>query len=269
MNPRRENTGHLQGDPSAIAIVLARAGSKGVPGKNTAMVAGRACVAWTIEHAQETSGIGSVVVSTDDKKVAEGARAMGAGVVERPATLASDRAWVDDAARHALAEIEKGTGSSNAPIVILYANVPVRPRDLSRRAIGRLVETGADSVQSFSRVGKHHPWWMVRVGEHGELAAWEGDTLFHGVYRRQMLPPAFVPDGGVMVVTRRALLREIPGVPDGPHGFLGRDRRAIETNEGDVIDIDAPIDLVVANAVLSSRSAPGAGIQRCVMEKSA
>lgn len=269
MNPRRENTGQSQDVPGAIAIVLARAGSKGVPGKNTAMVAGRACVAWTIEHAQETSGIGSVVVSTDDAKAAEIARAMGAGVVTRPAALAGDTASVDDAARHALAEIEKSTGSSSAPIVILYANVPVRPRDLSRRAIGRLVETDADSVQSFSRVGKHHPWWMVRVGEHGELSAWEGDTLFHGVYRRQLLPPAFVPDGGVMVVTRRALLREIPGVPDGPHAFLGRDRRAIETNEGDVIDIDAPIDLVVANAMLSSRLAPGAGIPRGVMEKSA
>ncbi|MFO0835141.1 MAG: acylneuraminate cytidylyltransferase family protein [Phycisphaerales bacterium] len=269
MNPRRENSGQSKASPGAIAIVLARAGSKGVPGKNTAMVAGRVCVAWTIEHAQETPGIGSVFVSTDDEKVAEIARAMGAGVVERPATLAGDTASVDDAARHALAEIERSAGSSSAPIVILYANVPVRPRDLSRRAIGRLAETGADSVQSFSRVGKHHPWWMVRVGEHGELSAWEGDTLFHGVYRRQMLPPAFVPDGGVMVVTRRALLREIPGVPDGPHAFLGRDRRAIETSEGDVIDIDAPIDLVVANAMLSSRSAPGAGIQRGVMEKSA
>jgi CMP-N-acetylneuraminic acid synthetase len=273
MNPRRDAPDH--DDPTrtavhgAIAVILARAGSKGVPGKNTAMIAGRPCVAWTIEHAQQTPGVARVLVSTDDARVMEIAGAMRAEIVARPPALANDGASVDDAARHALAEIEKSSGCSSAPIVILYANVPVRPRDLSRRAIERLAETGADSVQSFSRVGKHHPWWMVRVGEHGELSAWEGDTLFHGVYRRQMLPPAFVPDGGVMVVTRRALRREIPGVPDGPHAFLGRDRRAIETNEGDVIDIDAPIDLVVANAVLSSRSAPGAGIQRCVMEKSA
>lgn len=240
-----------------------------MPGKNTAMVGARPCVAWTIEHAQETRGIARVVVSTDDPRVSDAARAMGAEVVTRPAALASDGASVDDAARHALGEIEMRHGVSAAPVVILYANVPVRPRDLSQRAILRLAETGADSVQSFSRVGKHHPWWMVRVGEHGDLLPWEGDTLFHGVYRRQMLPPAYVPDGGVMVVTRRALLREIAGVPDGPHAFLGRDRRAIETNEGDVIDIDAPIDLVVANAVLSSRGVSGRSPLASVMEKSA
>lgn len=263
MNPRREATS------SAIAIILARAGSKGVPGKNAATVAGRPCVAWTIQHAQETRGVARVVVSTDDPKVSEVARAMGAEVVARPGALASDGASVDDAARHALDEIERQHGVSAAPVVILYANVPVRPSDLSQRAIERLAETGADSVQSFSRVGKHHPWWMARVGEHGELRPWEGDTLFHGVYRRQMLPPAYVPDGGVMVVTRRALRREIAGVPDGPHAFLGHDRRAIETNEGDVIDIDAPIDLVVANAVLSSRGLSGCSSRPIVMEKSA
>lgn len=262
MNPRREATS------GAIAIILARAGSKGVPGKNTALVGGRPCVAWTIAHAQETCGIARVVVSTDDPRVGDVARAMGAEVVDRPGVLASDGASVDDAARHALGESEKQHGVEGVPIVILYANVPVRPCDLSQRAIERLAETGADSVQSFSRVGKHHPWWMARVGEHGELLPWEGDTLFHGVYRRQMLPPAYVPDGGVMVVTRRALLREIAGVPDGPHAFLGRDRRAIETSEGEVIDIDAPIDLVVANAVLSSRGVSGCS-RPVVMEKSA
>ena len=72
-----------------------------------------------------------------------------------------------------------------------------------------------------------------------------------------------------MVVTRRALLREIADVPDGPHAFLGRDRRAVETSEGDVIDIDAPIDLVVANAVLSSRGVSGRSPLASVMEKSA
>ncbi|MBL8761680.1 MAG: acylneuraminate cytidylyltransferase family protein [Phycisphaerae bacterium] len=254
MNPPRDNPapgpGHAPDSAGAIAIILARAGSKGVPGKNTAPLAGRPCVAWTIEHAQQTPGIARVVVSTDDPRVAEISRTMRAQVVARPADLAGDTATIDDAARHALTQL----GNTHAaPIVILYANVPVRPRDLSRRALDRFAESGADSVQSFCRVGKHHPWWMVRVEDGGRLAPWQGDTLFHNVYRRQLLPPAFVPDGGVMVVSRRALFREIPGVADGPHAFLGLDRRAIETTEGDVVDIDTPTDLLVAGATLASR----------------
>lgn len=251
MNQRRRESA----TPGAITVILARAGSKGVPGKNTARVAGRPCAAWTIEHAQRTAGVARVVVSTDDAAVAGIARSMGAEVVARPAVLASDTASVDDAARHALAEIERANGANDVPIVILYANVPVRPDDLTSRAIHLLESSGADSVQSFARVGKHHPWWTARIGEDGALMPWEGERLFHGVYRRQMLPPAYVPDGGVLVVTRRALVREIAGVPDGPHAFLGSDRRAITTEEGDVVDIDAPLDLVVADAVLSSRSA--------------
>lgn len=273
MNPRRDAPDHDDATRAAghgaIAVILARAGSKGVPGKNTAMIGGRPCVAWTIEHALQTPGVARVLVSTDDARVMEIAGAMRAEIVVRPPALASDGASVDDAARHALDELEKRHGTSDAPIVILYANVPVRPRDLSRRALDRLAESGADSVQSFARVGKHHPWWTARVGEGGRLSAWEGDALFHGVYRRQLLPPAYVPDGGVMALTRRALRREIPGVPDGPHAFLGLDRRAIETHEGEVVDIDSPIDLLVAGAVLSSRAPFGRSGDASVMEKSA
>ena len=85
-------------------------------------------------------------------------------------------------------------------------------------------------------------------------------TLNHGVYRRQDLPPAFIPDGGVLVVSRAALFDEIPGVPlgGGPHAFFGRDRRGIESG-GEVIDIDSPRDLVLADTVLRERTPEGTG----------
>lgn len=233
----------------AVAIVLARAGSKGVPGKNSADIAGRPCVAWTIEHALNSATIERVCVSTDDERVARVAQEMGAQVVERPDELSHDTATIDDAARHAHAQI----GTPDAPVVILYANVPVRPDDLSDRAVGLLVDSGCDSVQSFARVGKHHPYWTAKTGADGKLIPWEGDVLFHNCFRRQDLPEALVPDGGVMVVTPRALTLGV-GAPDGPHAFLGNDRRAVVTDEGDVIDIDAPIDVVVADTILRERA---------------
>lgn len=239
----------------AVAIILGRAGSKGVPGKNLALVGGRECVRWTIDAARSAHTVDRVAVSTDSREMQQIALEMGADVVARPARLATDGATVDDAARHALGAI----GHAGDPVVILYANVPIRPEGLIDRAVGLLVESGADSVQSYARVGKHHPWWTARLDDSaGRVRPWEGDVLNHGVYRRQDLPPAYVPDGGVLVVSRRALLLEIPGVAPGPHAFFGRDRRGVATREGEIVDIDSPIDLLVADAILSGRAPTGA-----------
>lgn len=243
----------------ATVIILARAGSKGVPGKNTAPVADRPCIAWTIDaalDAQRAGAVGRIVVSTDDAGAMLIARAMSVEVVVRPTELASDAARVDDAARHAMRSIdgiEVNELTKFHPIVILYANVPARPRGLIERATALMRRTHCHSVQSYSPVGKHHPWWTARVDAAGAVAAWEGDVLNHGLYRRQQLPPAFIPDGGVLVVCRAALMLDVPGAQAGPHAFFGTDRRGVVNGEGEVVDIDSPIDLVVADAVLRAR----------------
>lgn len=234
---------------SAIAIILARGGSKGLPGKNTADVAGKPCVQWTIEAAQSAASIDRVVVSSDDAGVVGIGEQLDCELIERPQKLAHDAATIDDAARHAYESI----GSPSVPIVILYANVPVRPECLIDDAMKMLKDTGCDSVQSYTRVGKHHPWWTVRVGDDGQVSPWEGEVLYHNCFRRQDLPAAMVPDGGVIALTSDALMRRV-GAPDGPHCFLGNARRGVITEEGDVIDIDSRIDLLVADAILRERS---------------
>lgn len=232
-----------------LALILARAGSKGVPGKNVAPLAGKPCIAWSIAAAKASASVSRIAVSSDDPRALGVARSLEVDALDRPSHLATDTATVDDAARDAVWRL-----GHVGPVAILYANVPVRPRGLIDRAAVMLREAGCDSVQSYTTVGKHDPWWMVRVGDNGEISPWEGHTLFNGVFRRQDLPPACVPDGGVTVVTRRALFKELPGVTPGPHAFLGADRRAVMTPEGSVVDIDSPIDLAVAEAVLNGLS---------------
>ncbi len=237
----------------AIAIVLARAGSKGLAGKNWAEVGRKPCVAWSIEDALRARTVGTVAVSTDAPEVARIAGVMSVGVVDRPTELAGDAATVDDAARHAIMRIAPDA-HEDTPTVILYANVPVRPAGLIDRAVELLGSTRCDSVQSYAPVGKHHPWWTARVGVgDGVVRAWEGDVLNHGVHRRQNLPAAFIPDGGVLCVTKRSLELRIEGVEPGPHAFFGRDRRGVLTGEGEVVDIDSRVDLLVADALLSER----------------
>ncbi|MEK6701586.1 MAG: acylneuraminate cytidylyltransferase family protein [Planctomycetota bacterium] len=243
--------------PTALAVILARSGSKGVPGKNLAAVGGRPCVAWTIDAAKGAGSVAAVVLSTDDAKIAEIGHAMGATVILRPAHLATDTARVDDATRHAVVEWERETCAPpdpTRPVVILYANVPIRPEGLIDRACGLLIQSKCDSVQSYAPVGKHHPWWTARVGADGAVRAWEGEVLNHGVHRRQELPPAHIPDGGVLAVTRRALFLQIPDVRPGPHAIFGRDVRGLVNAEGDVVDIDSRIDLLVADAILNERA---------------
>ncbi|MGD9689095.1 MAG: hypothetical protein AB7K52_00920 [Phycisphaerales bacterium] len=239
----------------ALAIVLGRAGSKGVPGKNLARIAGKPCARWTLDAARAARRVAHTVFSTDSPALAQLAARAGALPIERPKRLATDRATIDDAARHAVHFLETLIADrfhDRQPFVILYANVPIRPPGLIDRAVELLWKSRADSVQSYAPVGKFHPWWTARLDAHARVAPWEGRVLNHGIYRRQDLPPAFIPDGGVLVVTRRALMLEIKGVARGPHAFFGKDRRGIVNPEGSVIDIDAPTDLLVADAVLRS-----------------
>jgi N-acylneuraminate cytidylyltransferase len=232
-----------ESDRGALAVVIGRAGSKGLPRKNALPVAGVPMIARTIRFARASRSIGRVVVSTDGDEIAAIARDEGAEVVLRPAALASDTATVDSAVRHAVESLAAGEGI----VVILNGNVPVRPADLADRAVARLVETGADSVQSYYRVGKTHPYWMSRLDGAGRVAQF----VENRIYRRQELPPLFMPDGGVIAVRRESLFDVREGEP---HAFFGRDRRGIETAEGEVVDVDTAVDLAVAEAILAAQT---------------
>jgi CMP-N,N'-diacetyllegionaminic acid synthase len=224
-----------------LAVVIGRAGSKGLPGKNVLPLPvindSRPTICYSVKHAQDAQTIDSVIVSTDGERIARAVAEMNVKVVLRPKELASDTATVDAAVRHAVTVL----GDPATIIVILYANVPIRPTDLIDRAIQMLVDTGADSVQSYCDVGKYHPFWMVNIDESHRVNAYVSNT----VYRRQDLPTLYVPDGGVIAVRRDILFHVDPAQP---HAFLGIDRRAIINAHGDVIDIDTLFDSIVAAA---------------------
>jgi CMP-N-acetylneuraminic acid synthetase len=230
--------------------VIGRAGSRGLPGKNALLLAGRPLICHTIDDARAAKTVNRIVVSTDGDAIAAAAESMAVPVVRRPPELAADTATVVAAVRHA---VTKHDAAADARvIVILYANVPVRPSGLIDRAVDVLLETGADSVQSYCDVGTHHPYWMVKLDRLNRV------TPFHdnAVDRRQDLPSLLIPDGGVIAVTRASLLSTVAD-HEHPHAFLGADRRGVETAPGEVIDVDTHRDLVVAEAFLDRTVAGG------------
>jgi hypothetical protein len=110
-----------------------------------------------------------------------------------------------------------------------------------------LIETGADSVQSYCDVGKHHPLWTSTIDlSTSTVTPYQANVP----YRRQDLPKLFLPDGGVIAVRRESLFTVVEGQP---HAFLGEDRRGIITPPGAVIDVDSQIDLDLAGLVLTRK----------------
>ena len=230
----------MRHNDGVLAVVIGRAGSKGLPGKNTRLVAGRPMICHSIEHATQAERVTRVVVSTDGDEIAAAAEKRNVEVVRRPPDLASDTATVGAAVRHAIDAL----GTTEPIIVVLYANVPVRPPNLIDDAVDLLTQTGADSVQSYSDVGKHHPYWMCELDEDQRVKPF----IENRVDRRQDLPKLLSLDGGVIAV-KLACVRNADDI--NPHAFLGTDRRGIESPPGSVIDVDDAIDLAVAEAVLT------------------
>ena len=105
-----------------VGIIPARAGSKGVPGKNIKPLLGKPMMAYVIEAALEAETLDRVIVSTDGEEIADVAREYGAEVIMRPSELAGDSSPMEDSLRHAVRKMD------TYPLltVLLQANVPIR-----------------------------------------------------------------------------------------------------------------------------------------------
>jgi N-acylneuraminate cytidylyltransferase len=138
---------------TTVAIIPARGGSKGVPGKNLRRIAGRSLIARAVDAARAATTIDRVVVSTDDAAIAREARSAGADVIDRPVAISGDTASSEAALLHALAEL------SPTPdiLVFIQATSPfIDPADLDI-AVAR-VKTGREDVV-FAAIETHAFLW--------------------------------------------------------------------------------------------------------------
>jgi len=230
-----------------LGVILARAGSKGLPDKCLRTLLGRPLIEYTFDHALASKMLTAIVFTTDSHPAKDLARKRGIATIDRPPSLASDTAQVDAAARHAVETWEASSGRRVEAVALLYGNIPVRREGVIDRAVEHLERTGADSVRTLAPVSKQHPDWLHRL---------EDDRMFqyrpNGIYRRQDLELLYYHDGAVAVV-RRAALFDALETPDNGQAFLGKDRRAIVGTCEDTVDVDEPIDLYIAQAVLTAR----------------
>ncbi len=180
-----------------------------MPRKNLRSVGGKPLIAWSVELGKQAVGSGLVtraIVSTDEREIADAARAAGGDVpFMRPAELADDKAKMAPVLRHAVLEIEAADGVRFDWVLLLQATSPLRTLDDLRSAVELAAGGGTDSVISVVQVFDTHPVLMKKI---------EGDRLVpfcvpepEGTRRQDYQPAAYMRNGAIYL-TRRDVLVE-------------------------------------------------------------
>ncbi|HEV7406408.1 MAG TPA: acylneuraminate cytidylyltransferase family protein [Chthoniobacteraceae bacterium] len=221
-----------------LALIPARSGSKGLPGKNIRAFHGRPLLHWTIAAARASGVAERVIVSTDDAAMAEIAQAGGAEIpFLRPPELARDETPMLDVALDALAKLEADGFVADA-LLLLQPTSPLRGAKDLQAAAALLGDS--DAVVSVAPV-KQHPHWLQRIDETGRLQPYEPASE---AARRQDLPAVYALNGAIYFVRTEALRRERTFRPAGTKAYVMPPERSV--------DIDTEIDWQLAELLFSS-----------------
>ena len=181
-----------------VAIIPARGGSKGIPGKNTLLVAGKPLIAWSIEHALLSSNIQSVWVTSDSHEILKIARTHGARTILRPANISGDKATSEDAWIHAVNEIKLSIDVDL--VVCMQPTSPVRgPYDLDE-AIDKYYKEKFDSLLSVTKVEDYFEW---RISEFGAESI---NYDYHNRKRRQDIEVKYLENGSFYIISPELLI---------------------------------------------------------------
>lgn len=195
-----------------LALIPARRGSRGIPGKNLRPFAGRPLLAWAVEAALRSDLADRVIVSTDDEAIRAAAIAAGAEApFLRPAALATDDAPTAGVAWHALEWLERSDGWKPEIVAILEPTSPGRRPFHIRDGVRALeARPSAGTVASVSQVPHHFvPPKILRLAEDGTIAGSDGRPISEMIHRRQDLD-AFYAFDGILFACRAELLRRDP-----------------------------------------------------------
>jgi len=229
-------------DRPVLALIPARGGSKGLPGKNVAPLRGRPLIAWTIAAARECASVDEVVVSTDDDAIAEAAAAAGARVpFRRPAELASDEAHMGDVIAHAVATLAE-TDPLYAWLLLLQPTSPLRTAAHIDAAFARLTESGGSAVVSVCKA-EHNPRWTAELPPDGNMAAFADAAATRA--NRQELGVFYRLNGAIYLADLVYWMAHA--------GFIGPATYAYVMAQDESVDVDSRLDLDLAALLMARR----------------
>lgn len=227
-----------------LGLITARGGSKGIPHKNMAMVAGRPLLAYTCEAALGSRRLSRVVLSTDDDEIASAGGEMGVEVpFLRPGDLSTDEATSLDVVRHAVDWLDRHQDWLPGIVVLLQPTSPLRSSRHIDDAVGLLEATGADTIVSVVEVQhQFSPSKLMRC-EGDRLVPFRDGDAGGRIPRRQDLPRLFARNGPAVLATRVEHLR-------AGHGFYDGVVAPLVMTKLSSVDIDDLEDLRVAEALI-------------------
>lgn len=181
-----------------LALIPARGGSKGVPGKNIRLLGDKPLLAWTIEAAKKSRYIDKMILSSDDDLIIEVGRQWGCEVpFRRPKELAGDSTPTMDAVFHALEQVP-----SYDKLVLLQATSPLR----SVEDIDLSLEKSLQSPFCVSVVeNSESPFWSYFTDENMRMKPVISSSTFT---RRQDIPKTYIANGAIYIADIEALKRE-------------------------------------------------------------
>jgi CMP-N,N'-diacetyllegionaminic acid synthase len=224
------------GGSKVLAVIAARGGSKGLPGKNIIELAGKPLVVWSIEAARRSQYIDRLILSSENEDIIAVAKRFGCEVpFRRPAELATDSAAADLVLVHALDHLDEAFDF----FVLLQPTSPLRTAGDIDGAIELCVRSGAPACVGMCESPKPAEW-MYRVGDDGRVRPVLGEII---ALRRQELPATFVVNGAVYVARVDWYRRH--------RAFLSPETVAWRMPRERSIDIDTELDLIIARAIAS------------------
>jgi len=225
-----------------VALIPARGGSKGLPGKNIKPLMGKPLISWTIEQALRSKYIDQVVVTTDKIKIARIAKRYGADVpFIRPKELATSSARGIDVLLHAVKYFEN-EGHNFDLVLWLQPTSPLRKNVDVERAIKMLFRNNAKAVVSVTR-SEHHPWLNVRLTSDKRCM-----PLYKNVGKnknRQELPVYYRINGAIYLSYIDSIKKT--------KSFVGKDTCAYIMPSERSVDIDTALDFEFAEFLLDNK----------------
>ena len=231
-----------------LTVVPARAGSKGVPGKNLRLLAGRPLVTHVLRTLRQSSIPMRTIVSCDSAALADAARGEGADIpFLRPAELATDDVPIPAVVQHAMRYCDDEGWRADI-VSSVQPTSPLLTAASLDAALGRMIaDRSIDSVVSVTLIVKFHPFRSYRLDSDSAIAPLTEYTT-ERYLQKQDRPPAYGMTGGFFV-RRRELLERWTGEGFALGGrCIGQSVSAVEAT-----DIDSEEDFLFAETLMRRR----------------
>lgn len=207
-----------------IAIIPARAGSKGIKDKNIRDLCGKPLLAYSVEVAAQCDYIDEVFVSTDSTVIQQTAQRYGADVpFLRSRELASDEAKIIDALLFTLDKL-KEQGQEYDYVMLLQPTQPIRTVGLLREIIEKMIDEDLESLVTICPV-EECPILMRTMDEQGRLT-----SILHttSTVRRQDFPTFYKVNGSVYMNKINGNFNKSTSLNDNAYGFVMPTKESID-----------------------------------------